>query len=311
MKKIVPILCLIVLASGAAWAAAMGTSTHSVIPSEVQQIISVDYRALRNSEVAQSLKAQVLPDTLKEFEESLRTVGIDTEKDLEQLTFASYRTKTNGLRIVGVAQGQFTPKTVTRKLRLKKVKPTRYQDAFLYPMGSGMEMTFLDESTLLFGDIGAVKGAIDARNGAVPSLDSNSQINDMIDAVQSEPVWSVLDAQGTQNMMHSALGQAAQLSDYNVIKKRLLGSRYVMNFNNGVKFDLDVVTSDSMMAATLSSLVKAGMMYRKMAATPTEKMALEGVSVESDSSLLKLHFKTDNNRFESLLHSDLFAAVSR
>jgi len=66
-----------------------------------------------------------------------------------------------------------------------------------------------------------------------------------------------------------------------------------------------------MMAATLSSLVKAGMMYRKMAATPTEKMALEGVSVESDSSLLKLHFKTDNNRFESLLHSDLFAAVSR
>ncbi len=133
----------------------------------------------------------------------------------------------------------------------------------------------------------------------------------MIDAVQSEPVWSVLDAQGTQNMMHSALGQAAQLSDYNVIKKRLLGSRYVMNFNNGVKFDLDVVTSDSMMAATLSSLVKAGMMYRKMAATPTEKMALEGVSVESDSSLLKLHFKTDNNRFESLLHSDLFAAVSR
>src|SRR5207245_10029178 len=163
MDRIEPLLCLILLASGAAWAAAMGTSTHSVIPSEVQQIISVDYRALRNSEVAQSLKAQVLPDTLKEFEESLRTVGVDTEKDLEQLTFASFRTKNNGLRIVGIAQGQFTPKTVTKKLRLKKIKPTRYQDAPSYPTRNGMQMTFLDESTLLFGELGAVNTAIDER----------------------------------------------------------------------------------------------------------------------------------------------------
>jgi hypothetical protein len=83
-----------------------------------------------------------------------------------------------------------------------------------------------------------------------------------------------------------------------------------MNFASGVNFDLDVVTADSMTAATLSSLVKAGMLYKKMNATPVEKVAIESMTVDSDSSNLQLHFKTDDKKFQSLIHSDLFAAVS-
>jgi len=58
-------------------------------------------------------------------------------------------------------------------------------------------------------------------------------------------------------------------------------------------------------------LLKAGMLYRKMTATPIEKTALENVTVDSDSSKLQMHFKTDDKKFQSLLHSQLFAAVSR
>jgi hypothetical protein len=172
-------------------------------------------------------------------------------------------------------------------------------------------MTFLDDSTLLFGDMAALKGALDTRDGYSSSLDSNQQIADMIGSVDSGTVWSVLDQQGTQNMMRSALGDASKLADYETVKKRLLGSRYTMNFSNGVAFDLDVVTSDSMTATTLSSLVRAGVLYRKMTANATEKMALESVTVNSDSSNLQLHFRTDDKKFQALLHSELFAAVSK
>src|SRR5437016_14307121 len=105
----------------------------------------------------------------------------------------------------------------------------------------------------------------------------------MIGSVDSGTVWSVLDQQGTQNMMRSALGDAAKLADYETVKKRLLGSRYSMNFSNGVNFDLDVVTSDSMTAATLSSLLKAGAMYKKMNASPIEKVAMDSLTGDSDS----------------------------
>jgi hypothetical protein len=120
-----------------------------------------------------------------------------------------------------------------------------------------------------------------------------------------------LDQAGTQNLMKSALGDAASLADYNVVKKRLVGSRYAMDFNYGVKFDLDVVTSDSMTATALSSLVKAGMMYRRMTANGVDKLALENVSVDSDSDRLRLNFRADERKFQSLLQSDLFAAVTK
>jgi hypothetical protein len=295
----------------AAWATPLGGSARTVIPSDIQQIISVDYRALRNSETAQALKNQVLPENLKEFEGALKGVGIDPQKDVDQLTFASYRTPKQGVRVVGIAQGIFPTKAFLKKMRLQKVKPVKVREASLWPMSSGMQMTFLDDSTLLFGDRSAIQGALDARDGYSTGLDSNSQIADMMGSVDSGMVWSVLDQQGTQNMLRSALGDASKLADYDTIKKRLLGSRYTMDFSSGVNFDLSVVTSDSITATTLSSLVKAGVLYKKLNATPTEKIALESVTIDSDSSNLQLHFKTDDKKFQSLLHSELFAAVSR
>ncbi len=281
---------VLVLLSAAAWAMPLGSSARTVIPADVLQIISVDYRALKNSDTAMALKQQVLPDSMKEFESALKGVGINPDKDVEQLTFASFR---------------------SGKQRLNKVRPVKYRNTDMYPMSGGMQMTFLQEDTLLFGDSGAVKGALDARDGYTSTVDSNSQIADMMGSVDSGTVWSVLDQQGTQNMLRSALGDAARLADYETVKKRILGSRYTMNFSNGVNFDLDVVTSDAVTATTLSSLVKAGMLYKKMTATATEKMALDGVTVNSDSSDLQMHFKSDDKQFQSLLHSDLFAAVSK
>ena len=304
------ISCCLLLVS-TVWAMPLGTSARTVIPEDVQQIISVDYRAIRSSDTAMQLKQQVLPEALKQFEGSLKGVGINPDQDVEQLTFASFRLPKQGVRIVGIAQGTFPTKLVLKKFAAKKIKPTKYRTAFLYPMSGGMEMTFLDEFTLLFGDHSAVTGALDTRDGYTYGLDANPEIADMIAGVDSGPVWSVLDQEGTQNMLRSALGDASKLADYETIKKRLLGSRYLMNFQNGVNFDLDVMTSDSMTAATLSSLLKAGVMYKKMNATPIEKVAMDSLTVDSDSSKLQLHFKTDDKKFQSLLHSDLFAAVSR
>jgi hypothetical protein len=294
-----------------AWCAPLGSSSRTVIPADLQQLISVDYVTLKNSDTAMALQQQVLPDSLKQFETALKGVGIDPDKDVDKLTFVSYRAGKQGLKVVGLAEGSFSEKTVLKKIRLHKIKPIKYRDSDLYNMSTGMQMMFLDENTLLFGDSSAIRGALDARDGYSPTLDSNPQMADMIASVDSGAVWSILDQQGTQNMLLSALGDAGKLADFDTIKKRVIGSRYTMNFNSGVNFDLDVITSDSTTAMTLSSLVKAGVLYRRMTATPIEKSALEDVSVNSDSSNLQMHFKADDKQFQSLIHSQLFAAVSK
>jgi len=248
-------------------AAPLGTNTRTVLPAQIQQIISVDYRALRNSGSGIALKNRVLPENLKSFETSLRGMGVNRDVDVEQLTFVSYRTEKGMLRSFGVANGQFETKKVLARFRLKKQKSEKYRDAEMWSTGSGFLMTFLDENTMLFGEPSSVKDGLDVRDGVTRGVASTPEIIQMIVEAESGPVWSVLDQAGTQNMMRSALGEAAALADFDTVRKRLLGSLYTLDMQRGVDFGLNVRTSDSFTAGTLSALMKAGILYKKAAGT--------------------------------------------
>ena len=288
----------------------LNSSARTCVPADLLQLISVDYRALKDSPTAMALKQQLMPDNIKQFESALKAIGLDPEKDVDTLTFASFRAGKQGVKTVGVAAGPFNMKAVLKKMKLQKYVPKKYGNSEIYPMDGGFVMSFLDDSTLLFGDSTSIRVALDTRDGQVLGLDTNGTMADMMSSVDSAPVWSILDQAGTQNMMRSAMGDASKVADYESVKKRLMGSRYTMNFNSGVNFDLTVVTSDSMTAGTMSSLVKAGIMLKKMSATPAEKIAVDNTTVDSDGSNVGVHFKANDQQFQSLMHSELFAAVT-
>ncbi len=300
-----------VLSALPVFASSLGTAARTVIPVDVQQIINVDYRQLKSSDTAMAMKAKLLPPNMKQFEDALKGVGVVPERDLEQITLASFRTKKQGLDIIGIAQGQFPLKTVNLRLAKQKIKGEKEGAVTMYPMSGGMTMTFLDDFTMLFGSKAAVEAALEARDNSGQSLNANSDVTSMIASVDHGTVWSVLDANGTQVMMKSVLGAAANLTEFDTVKSKLIGSRYSMDFNHGVDFNLNVVTSDSVTAATLSSLLKAGMMFKKANATPLEKTAMDSTTVDSDAGRLIVHFKADDNSFKSLLDSQMFVAVTK
>jgi hypothetical protein len=309
MRLLKTCLASLLLAS-VAYAMPLNSSARSCIPADLLQLISVDYRTLRDSPTAMALKQQLLPENIKQFEGALKNIGIDPDKDVDSLTFASFHSGKQGVKTIGVASGPFNMKTVLKKMKLEKVTPKKYNNSLIYPMDGGFVMSFLDDSTLLFADATAIRAALDTKDGQTLGLDTNGDMADMMTSVDAAPVWSILDQQGTQNMMRSALGDASKIADYETMKKKIQGSRYTMNFTNGVNFELTVITSDSMTAGMLSSLVKAGILYKKLNATPAEKVAVDNTTVDSDSSNLQLHFKASDQQFQSLMHSPLFAAVS-
>lgn len=310
MKK--SLFAVVTLLAGTfAMGAPLSSNARAVIPASAQQIICVDYRAMHNSPTAMELKARVLPEALKDVESSLKEMGINPDKDLDQLTFVSFRTQKNGLRSIGIAQGQLNQKQVLAGYKKRKVTGTKYLNSILYPVSTGIQMTFLDENTILFGEPISVKDGLAAQNGDTPNIGTNADITDQVSSAEGDPVWSVLDNIGTQTMLRSALGDASKLADYDSVKKRVGASRYTLDFARGVQFNLIVDTSDSMTASTLSTLIKAGMLYRKMGASPVEKNAINNMTVDSDSNSLRIQYKSDDSQFQALLHSDLFAAVSR
>jgi len=304
------LLCATLLCAKHGFAMPIASSARAMMPAEIQQLIGVDYRALKDSPTAQALKDKVMPDNLKQLESALKGIGIDSDHDLDQLNFASFRTEKKGIQTIGVAQGSFSAKVVLKKMKLKKISGAKYGTAVIYPMDNGLVMTFMDDNTLAFGTDASLHSALDTRDGKRASMDSNPTMTDQMSAVDGAPLWSILDQQGTQAMMFSAMGDASKVGDYDSLKKRILASRYTMNFQSGVNFDLTVVTADSMTAATMSTLLKGVMLYKKMNASPVEKTAIDAATVDSDSANLQLHFKSDDQKFQSLMNSPLFAAVS-
>ena len=311
MKRTLVLLFTFLLSGLPGFASSLGTAARTVIPSEVQQIINVDYRRMKNSDTAMQMKDKLLPPNMKQFEDALKDVGINPDKDIDQITLASFRTKTKTLEMIGIAQGQFPRKKIGLKLTKQKIKAKKVNGSNVYPMSGGMQMVFLDDWTMLFGPQPALQAALDARDDSSQSLNANSQITDMIASVDSGTVWSVLDASGTQTMMKSALGTASNLAEYDTVNRKLLGSRYTVDFDHGVDFRLNILTDDNVTAATLSSIMKAGLLFKKMNASPSEKTAIDETSVDSDATKLVVHFKADDKSFQSLMESPMFMAVTR
>jgi hypothetical protein len=304
------VLCAAAAAS--ARAAQIDTDARSAIPHDVQQLIVVDYGVMQNSPAAMDLKARVLPPELKQLETALNKSGMNENQDIEILAFAAYRTAadSDNIRIIGIAQGQFQVNDILATFKKNKIKPTAIRNNRLWPMGaSGMLVTFLNPTTMIFGSSDAIKPALDCRDGLAPSFLTNDPMMTAMQKVDSEPIWSILDGQGTQYMMHSLLGQASQLADYEQVKKRLLSSSYTMNFSNGVKFTLYVATSDTFTAATMSSLLNAAAMYEKVSGTAVEKQAIDSTTIDSSASVLSVKFAASNSQFSSLLQSPLFQDV--
>jgi len=238
----VSIAPMLLAAATLAPAAQLSTDARTAVPHEVQQLVVIDYRAMENSSTAMNLRDRVMPPELKQFDEALTKSGLNENHDVDQLAFAMFRTpdttpKTTNKRApvdksasaptykmvtVGIAQGQFALEDILANFKKQSIKPTLVRTNKLYPLPkTGMVLCFMDPSTMVFGDRDAVSKALDARDGVTPSMLTNESMMEAMNAVDSEPLWSILDQNGTQNMMKQVLGEAGSVTDFDSVKKRL------------------------------------------------------------------------------------------
>lgn len=312
MKWVMPGICL--AAAVSAHGAQLSTDARSAIPRDVQQLVVIDYREMQNSPTAMQLRDRVMPPELKSFDDALRKSGLNDNHDVDQLAFALFRPKgaTDEVVTVGIAQGQFPVDDIIGGFRKKAVKAKLVGTNKVWPMGrTGMMLCFVDPSTMVFGSMEAVKASLDARDGNTSNLLTNSALMDAMKSVDQSSLWSVLDQKGTQTMMKQVLGEAGSLTDYESVRKRLQVSWYGMDFQHGVKFDLTIVSGDTFAAATISSLLNAAVVYRKMSGSADEKIALTDTDVSSSSGKLLIHFAASDSDFATLLKSQLFQSIVR
>jgi hypothetical protein len=86
-------------------------------------------------------------------------------------------------------------------------------------------------------------------------------------------------------------------------------SRYTMDFNNGVRFNMSVSMSDTMTAATIATLMKGVAILKKTQGSPMEKTALDDTKIDSNSGTLTVDYESSDSQFSALLTSPLFQSV--
>ncbi len=265
---------------------------------------------MQNSPAAMSLKDRTLPPELKRLETSLKTSGLKVDQDADILAFAAFRQGSEGTRTLGIAQGQFHTREILANFLKQKTKPVLLRNNSIYPMGSaGMSVAFLNQTTMVFGERNAIRAALDARDGMEPNFLSNGDmVNEMI-SVDQKAMWSLLDQKGTQAMMKSVLGEASGLADYETVKNRMKSSRYTMDFQNGVRFNMAVVMSDTVTAATAATLMKGVALLKRTSGTPLERSAVDDTIIDSNAGTLTVAYSSSDSQFASLLGSPLFQSV--
>lgn len=310
------VIPMLLAAAGITHAAQLDTDARGAIPRDVQQLVVIDYNAMENSTSAMELRNRVMPPELKQFEDAIKRAALNGKGSIDQyvdeLAFALFRpsSSSDGVETVGIAQGQFPEQDIMATFKAKKIKPQMVRTNSIYPMTrTGMVLSFVDPSTMIFGDEDAVKAALNARDGLTESLLANGPMMGEMQSVDSSALWSILDEKGTQTMMKGLLGQAGSVTNFDTVQKRLQGCWYSMDFVHGVTFNLAISTGDPFTAATVSSLLNAAVLVRKMSSSDAEKAALSDTTIASSAGQLNIHFASTDAEFASLLQSPLFHSM--
>ena len=201
-------------------------------------------------------------------------------------------------------------KAVLKKMKLQKFVPKKYGQADIYPMDGGFVMSFLDDSTLLFADPVAIRVALDTQNGQVMSLDTNGDMADMMSNVDSSPVWSILDQAGTQNAVRAAIGDLIQVRRLRKPQETPDGLALHHGFQQ--RRDLRSHRGHFRLHHCRHAVWGPQVDFdgKEDERLTREKIAVENTTVDSDGSNVAVHFKASDQQFQSLMHSDLFAAMT-
>ena len=300
------------LTAGSARASQLSGDAKAAIPNDVQQLIVVDYRAMQGSPAAMNLKEKIMPPELRRLETALKGSGMKVDRDTDTLAFAAFRVNGGDAHTVGIAQGQFQTASILATFAKQKVKTQTVRNYTIYPLGAaGLSVVFLNQTTMMFGDSAALKAGLDARDGLAGNMLTNGDMMNEMNLVDSRAIWSLLDQKGTQTMMRTVLGDASSLTDYDSVKNRMKSSRYTVDFANGIHFDMAVVMSDTVTAATAATLMRGMVMLKKAQGTTQEKTALNDTSVDSSSGTLQVSYASSDGQFSDLLNSPLFQQVVR
>jgi hypothetical protein len=181
-------------------------------PLDTHQITYASLSQMRDLPNYSMIRDQVLSRPLAAFNAFLISMGINTDRDVDEVMLGFRGEPTNTSIFFGMAAGRFDPDMIRASFQRNGVHAREYNSSELYPFGSGDSsvdtyFTFIDSSTAAFGRLADLKTLLDVRARLRPSLDSNAQfMNWEAELEGTSPQWGIATGAAAANLAIPLLG---------------------------------------------------------------------------------------------------------
>jgi hypothetical protein len=232
-------------------------------PADTQQVVCTNLAQLRSSPDYPQLRVRLLSQQLRYFQDFLRGVGIDPDKDLDEVILGWRGEAADTAGFFGMASGRFQPDKVRAYYDQSQLTLLSYAGTDLYAFGSGYDpgdlfFTFLDSSRAAFGRLPDLKALLDVRQASASGLDSNTNFASWEAELEgTAPQWGILNGKAAANLAAPWLsGGKKPGTDLSAFLAPVRAVLYRVEWDGGFSSHLAIICQDAQSASALLTLVK-------------------------------------------------------
>jgi hypothetical protein len=275
-----------------------GRDALSMFPADTQEFAYSNLAQLRAEPDYQVIQARLLNSQLRGFTDFLRSVGVDPDKDVDEVTLGWHGSPIDPSAYYGLASGRFDPGKVHDFFVQQNLRWQQYGGYDLYAYGSGsgardLYFAFLSYSTAAFGRLGDLKTLLDVRAGSKPALDGKADFVKYESELEGiSPQWGIATGAAAANHAAPWLAGGGNLPfDPQNLLAPIRAVLYRIDWDSGFTMHMSVVCDSVQSAAMLSKLITA---YQGVRQAPNASMNpaltnfIQGLQVSSDGSRVEL-----------------------
>jgi len=265
-------------------------------PADTLQVAFTNLATLRSLPVYPQIRTRTLNRQLHAFEEFLRPMGIDPDRDVDEVMLGWRGVMVGPAGYLGLAAGRFQPDLIQQYFTRTGLPVREYNGANLYAFGSGGDpddlfFTFFDSTLAGFGRLGDLKAIVDARQGSINALNANSDfVNWLGELDGTAPQWGILNGKSTANLAAMWLAGGQKNVDLSSFGNSVRALLYRVQWDTGFSVNLIMVCTTPESAAGFATLLG---MLQQAAQAPS---APGGVAVPSILRNVATH--RDGNRLQ-------------
>jgi len=234
----------------------------NTFPADTLQVAFTSLSELRSSSAYPQIRDRIINRQLRAFQDFLRPMGIDLDKDVDEVMVGWRGEMAGPTGYMGLAAGRFQPDLIGKYFDRTNLPVRQYDGANLYAFGSGGDpedlfFTFINGSTAIFGRLTDVKAMLDARQGSANALNSNSDFVGWEGELEgTAPQWGILNGKSASNLAATWLaGSGRKDVDFSSMSHSVRALLYRVQWDSGFSAHLVMVCDSAASATGFSTLL--------------------------------------------------------